>query len=583
MKRNRTLSTVAVMALVVGFITATPSIALANEGSLDHETECGDITPIDDEHYYDEEYHYYDEEYHYYDFVAGEQRLIPLDGVPDSTFILPQDDFQPVPIQVIPIDDCEFDGPLIDCDLAPSEEAYIDCLEGVGNECSFLPLDANASQLGIRVGDEYFDCGFGEPVFPCDFAPSEEAYIDCLEGVDNGCSFSPIRVESNSLGVQIGDVYYECEIVDDFESCEVLNEYSPEELEEYYDDDEIEEYLNECFIVDECLTDTIGLPTNESINLRSNELGIAVGDVYFDCGFGDPISECETIPVFEDFIACLEGEEAECIFVPELDVTDDELVVIQPLPFDDVVCEISDEEPADDESVDEGAEEDVVEEEIIEEEPLEDEVIEEVPVEEEVIEEVPVVDEIVEDETVVIEEEPVLEPQIHTVAAGDTLADIAVRYEVTLAAVLAVNAEITNPDLIVVGQEIVIPTADTVVADTNDAVGSNGVVTVAPGQTLGGIAAANGVTIGQLLAANPQITNPDLIVVGQQIVIPEAGAPEEIPESLAFADGYVVRLGDTLSAIALDNGTTVEELLELNPQITNPDLIIAGSTLVLAS
>ena len=181
------------------------------------------------------------------------------------------------------------------------------------------------------------------------------------------------------------------------------------------------------------------------------------------------------------------------------------------------------------------------------------------------------------------EEQPVIEPQIHTVAAGDTLADIAVRFEVPLTAVLAVNSEITNPDLIVVGQTIVIPTADTVVADTNDAVVSNGVITVATGQTLSGIAAANGVTIGQLLAANPQITNPDLIVVGQQIVIPEAGTLEEIPEALAFADGYVVRLGDTLSAIARDNGTTIEELLQLNPQITNPDLIIVGRTLGLAS
>jgi len=46
-------------------------------------------------------------------------------------------------------------------------------------------------------------------------------------------------------------------------------------------------------------------------------------------------------------------------------------------------------------------------------------------------------------------------------------------------------------------------------------------------------------------------------------------------------ESYVIKSGDTLSALALANGTTVAELMRLNPQITNPNQIYAGKTLTL--
>jgi len=98
--------------------------------------------------------------------------------------------------------------------------------------------------------------------------------------------------------------------------------------------------------------------------------------------------------------------------------------------------------------------------------------------------------------------------QIYVVVPGDTLSDIAGRFGVTLGALEAANPQITNPDLIVPGQVIRIPT--------------NAVVyTIQPGDTLSGVAGQFfGVTLGALEAANPQITNPDLIVPGQVIRIP---------------------------------------------------------------
>lgn len=49
---------------------------------------------------------------------------------------------------------------------------------------------------------------------------------------------------------------------------------------------------------------------------------------------------------------------------------------------------------------------------------------------------------------------------------------------------------------------------------------------VATGETLGGIAKANGLRTEDLLAVNPEITNPNSIKVGQIIVIPAASAQD---------------------------------------------------------
>ncbi|MFC2508693.1 MAG: LysM peptidoglycan-binding domain-containing protein, partial [Bacteroides sp.] len=43
--------------------------------------------------------------------------------------------------------------------------------------------------------------------------------------------------------------------------------------------------------------------------------------------------------------------------------------------------------------------------------------------------------------------------------------------------------------------------------------------------------------------------------------------------------GGVGQQGDTLSAIAARNGVSIQALLAANPQISNPDLIFAGDTI----
>jgi LysM repeat protein len=55
---------------------------------------------------------------------------------------------------------------------------------------------------------------------------------------------------------------------------------------------------------------------------------------------------------------------------------------------------------------------------------------------------------------------PAPTPQVYVVAAGDTLSRIASRFGVTVEQILAANPQITNPNRIAVGDEITIPTVD---------------------------------------------------------------------------------------------------------------------------
>jgi spore coat assembly protein SafA len=89
------------------------------------------------------------------------------------------------------------------------------------------------------------------------------------------------------------------------------------------------------------------------------------------------------------------------------------------------------------------------------------------------------------------------------------------------------------------------------------------------GDSLSAIAQQHGVSLSSLVAANPQISNPNLIHPGQQIHLP--GSAQSAP-----ASSYTVQRGDSLSAIAQQNGVSLSSLIAANPQISNPNLIYPG-------
>ncbi len=110
---------------------------------------------------------------------------------------------------------------------------------------------------------------------------------------------------------------------------------------------------------------------------------------------------------------------------------------------------------------------------------------------------------------------------------NDTLRQIAARCGISLEALMAANPVIYNPNFIEEGQIINIPTVMSsagapVVAPPTGIIPNTGqgLYTVQEGDTLSTIAARYGVTLAQVVAVNPQITNPNQIYAGQQIVLP---------------------------------------------------------------
>lgn len=90
------------------------------------------------------------------------------------------------------------------------------------------------------------------------------------------------------------------------------------------------------------------------------------------------------------------------------------------------------------------------------------------------------------------------------------------------------------------------------------------------GDTFFNIARRYNITVQSLVNANPQISDPSRITPGHIICIPippVLGCPGQI---------YTVRPGDTLGIIGQRFGVTVQQILTVNPQITNPNIFFAG-------
>lgn len=110
---------------------------------------------------------------------------------------------------------------------------------------------------------------------------------------------------------------------------------------------------------------------------------------------------------------------------------------------------------------------------------------------------------------------------------------------------------------------------------------------VQPGDTMWLIAARFGVTLDELIRANPQIRNPELIYPGEIIRIPRGGAVSgTAPSPPAGGMGpagrrYIVRQGDTIEIIARRFGLNVSELAAFNPQLEPPYTLAPGQVIMI--
>lgn len=169
--------------------------------------------------------------------------------------------------------------------------------------------------------------------------------------------------------------------------------------------------------------------------------------------------------------------------------------------------------------------------------------------------------------------------QTYTVRAGDTLSEIAARHGTTVRELARLN-NIRNPDFIRVGDTLQLPSRETNNQPPAGRA-FDGRYTVRAGDTLSEIAARYNTTWQELARVN-RLNNPNLIHPGDTLRVPGAGnnQPANPPNNGAPRSTYTVRAGDTLSEIAAREGTTVRELARLN-NISNPDFIRTGQVLQL--
>lgn len=99
--------------------------------------------------------------------------------------------------------------------------------------------------------------------------------------------------------------------------------------------------------------------------------------------------------------------------------------------------------------------------------------------------------------------------------------------------------------------------------------------TVKPGDWLYKIARENGVAPRDLIAANPQINPNAVLLPGTVLTIPAAGTGGG-----EGAKTYVVKPGDNLFRIGLNNGTTYQVLASLNG-IPAPYIVFPGQVIKL--
>ena len=156
---------------------------------------------------------------------------------------------------------------------------------------------------------------------------------------------------------------------------------------------------------------------------------------------------------------------------------------------------------------------------------------------------------------------------IYIIARGDTLKSLASRFGTTVDALLAANPDITNANVIFEGQHLKVYVTTPPPTNPPPPPPSGQVYYAVKGDTLRKISAKFNTTVDAILKVNPQITNPNLIYVGQAITIP------------ADVSTYLVQKGDTLRIIANKFRTTLDALLALNPGIWNANLIYVGQVI----
>ena len=165
-----------------------------------------------------------------------------------------------------------------------------------------------------------------------------------------------------------------------------------------------------------------------------------------------------------------------------------------------------------------------------------------------------------------------------TVRSGETLSDIAARYDVSVDSLMRLNG-INDPDHVEIGTRLKVP--------GQAAAAGPGRHRVSEGETLGEIAVRYEVSSRDLIALNG-LRDADHVELGDTLKLPANAVlpvtkPKQAPiKVVPGASQHIVGQGQTLSQIARAYNLPMTSLVSFN-QLDNPDQVMVGMRLYLKS
>lgn len=178
--------------------------------------------------------------------------------------------------------------------------------------------------------------------------------------------------------------------------------------------------------------------------------------------------------------------------------------------------------------------------------------------------------------------------KIHIVKKGDTLYELSQKYGVELQKIIEANPQISNPDALVIGDKVKIPAAPTMVPENNNLYYKH---TVKQGDSLWKLSKAWGITLKEIIDANPQLKNPNALMTGEIVNIPkkannsvpnqpesiQSNAPSEQPQTVQSNEGMVQPMPiESAESAVVDKtkvgGKTYTGPMEQPPQAIMPNI-----------
>jgi len=161
---------------------------------------------------------------------------------------------------------------------------------------------------------------------------------------------------------------------------------------------------------------------------------------------------------------------------------------------------------------------------------------------------------------------------LYTIRAGDTIYNLANRYNVSVDDILRANPGI-DPNNLQIGQVICIPAA----TPPQPSCPGGMLYTIKAGDTIYNLANRYNVSVDDILKANPGI-DPNNLQIGQVICIPCMPAPTPPQPSCPGGTLYTIMEGDNLGSILIKFNISVNDLISVNPNF-DPHKIVAGQKL----